>query len=161
MGILELRNSLASTLYGVLGTYTFANGSTTPAIRVRSDGVGLPSKTTVTGLECVIYDTPRLRPVRQYQGEYAFYEWRIELLQWAEPVAGEILQDVASLLIFSYPGSNVSLLPVQENEGPKSRMRFEIITISDFDPQAIANGLRLENGSRLLLETGDYLLLEA
>lgn len=58
---LEIRNTVASTLSGLLGTYQFPDGTTAPAIallRNREDIDSYPPAATVTtGLECAIVVT--------------------------------------------------------------------------------------------------------
>lgn len=128
MGILELRQQVATALSASLGTYTLANGSTTPAISVRAEGITFTDGRTVTGLECVLIEEPVLRPLRQYRGERAFSVWTVELLQWGDISTNEALHEVAAKLLYAFPGSTFSRMPVGANAGLKARMRLEIVT---------------------------------
>jgi hypothetical protein len=128
MNVLSLRTALETTLVDVLGTYTLANGVTTPAIAVRAAGESLPAGTTVTGLECVILREPELVPVRQYQKEHAFSRWTVYLVDWDGEAS---LQTVAGRLIWAYPGSNAVSITVPRGVGPRSQMRVDIQTDPD------------------------------
>jgi hypothetical protein len=128
MNVLSLRTALETTLVDVLGTYTLANGVTTPAIAVRAAGESLPAGTTVTGLECVILREPELVPVRQYQREHAFSRWTVYLVDWDGEAS---LQTVAGRLIWAYPGSNAVSITVPRGVGPRSQMRVDIQTDPD------------------------------
>lgn len=128
MNVLSLRTALETTLVDVLGTYTLANGVTTPAIAVRAAGESLPAGTTVTGLECVILREPELVPVRQYRKEHAFSRWTVFLVDWDGEAS---LQTVAGRLIWAYPGSNAVSITVPRGVGPRSQMRVDIQTDPD------------------------------
>jgi hypothetical protein len=132
MNVLSLRTALETTLVDVLGTYTLANGVTTPAIAVRAAGESLPAGTTVTGLECVILREPELVPVRQYRKEHAFSRWTVYLVDWDGEAS---LQTVAGRLIWAYPGSNAVSITVPRGVGPRSQMRVDIQT----DPETIVD----------------------
>ena len=132
MNVLSLRTALETTLVDVLGTYTLANGVTTPAIAVRAAGESLPAGTTVTGLECVILREPELAPVRQYRKEHAFSRWTVYLVDWDGEAS---LQTVAGRLIWAYPGSNAVSITVPRGVGPRSQMRVDIQT----DPETIVD----------------------
>jgi hypothetical protein len=125
MDLLSLRTAIQSTLNSVLGTYTLANGATTPAISVRAPGESLPAGTTVSGLEVVIVREPELVPVRQYKNEQAFSRWTLYLVDWA---GTNSLQDVAGDLLWAYPGSNAVSINVPRGVGPRSQMRVDITT---------------------------------
>jgi hypothetical protein len=128
MNVLSLRTALETTLVDVLGTYTLANGVTTPAIAVRAAGESLPAGTTVTGLEAVILREPELVPVRQYRKEHAFSRWTVYLVDWDGEAS---LQTVAGRLIWAYPGSNAVSITVPRGVGPRSQMRVDIQTDPD------------------------------
>lgn len=130
MNIRTLRTSLEATLASQLGTYVFANGSTTPAIAVRAWGEALPPRTTVSGLECLIIKNPELDPiVRQYRDEVAFQKWTVFLVDWGGSVD---LHDAASRLLWAYPGSRTLSQQAQQGVGPKALMRMELTTSPDF-----------------------------
>lgn len=131
MGILDLRLELETALSSVLGTYTLANGCRTPAISVRPEGTTFTDGRAASGLECVLIEEPVLRPIRQYRLERAFAVWTVELLQWGDLSTGEALHEVAARILYAYPGSTFSRMPVGANAGPKARMRLEIVTNPD------------------------------
>tara|TARA_R110000868_G_scaffold55541_9_gene172745 strand:- start:4000 stop:4410 length:411 start_codon:yes stop_codon:yes gene_type:complete len=123
MDILTLRTALQSQLSSLLGTYTYANGSTTPAISVRAAGEGLPAGTTVTGMEVMIVRDPALAPVLQYQNEEAFREWTLYLVGWT-PAAP--LSAAAGKIVFLYPGASSNDVRVPEGLGPSAQKRVII-----------------------------------
>lgn len=128
MDLLSLRTALETTLVDVLGSYTLANGVSTPAISVRAAGESLLPGTRVSGLECVIVREPELVPVRQYQKEQAFSRWTLYLVDWD---GDNSLQDVAGRLLWAYPGSNAVSIRVPKGVGPRSQMRVDIQTNPD------------------------------
>ena len=129
MNILSLRTELETTLVDVLGTYTLANGATTPAISVRDVGGSLPAGTRVTGLECVILREPELVPIRQYSKEHAFSRWTLYLVMWTE--TGVNLQEIAGRLLWAYPSSNAVSINVPQGVGPRHQMRVDLQTNPD------------------------------
>ena len=125
MNILELRTELATLLAAELGTYTLPNGSTTPAIAVRSSGEALPPNTTCTGLEVVIIRDPDLRPIPQYSEAGALRTWTVFLIDWSDSVD---LEPVAAYLIESYDGTQISTVPVPKGTGPQNQIRLSILS---------------------------------
>lgn len=125
MNLLSLRTELETVLVDVLGTYTLANGVSTPAIAVREPGESLLPGTQVTGLECVIVREPELVPIRQYSKEHAFSRWTLYLVDWDGEAS---LQEVAGRLLWAYPGSNAVKINVPKGVGPRSQMRVDIQT---------------------------------
>lgn len=160
MNVKDLRVQLEVTLVDVLGIYQLSNTATTPAIAVRGWGESLPPGTTVTGLEVVIIRDPEMVELIQYQKQVAFHRWTLFLVDWS----GEIpLQAITGRLLWAWPGSNAVTINVPKGVGPRAQMRVDLQTNPDFDPNTDigAAALLLETGGRLLLETDDYLLLEA
>lgn len=128
MNLLTLRTALETTLVDVLGTYTLANGATTPAISVRATGDSLPAGTTVQGLECVILRDPEPIPIRQYSKQHAFSRWTLYLVDWD---GDSSLQSIAGRLIWAYPGSNATAITVPRGVGPRHQMRVDLQTNPD------------------------------
>jgi hypothetical protein len=81
--VLDLRESIFAALGSILGTYTFGNGSVTPALAVLSENGELfpPENTQVEGLEVVIF-RPTLVPSSLLQGYKIREEWILHLKQW-------------------------------------------------------------------------------
>jgi hypothetical protein len=123
VNVLELRTELASLLSASLGTYTLPNGSTTPAIAVRSSGESLPAGTTVTGLEVVIIRDPNLTPIPQYAEPGALRTWTVFLVDWSDAVD---LEPIAAYIIEAYAGTAVSPVAVPKGTGPQNQMRITI-----------------------------------
>lgn len=123
MNVLELRTELASLLSASLGTYTLPNGSTTPAIAVRSSGQALSAGTTVTGLEVVIIRDPDLTPIPQYADSGALRSWTVFLVDWSDAVD---LEPIGAYIVEAYAGTAVSTLAVPKGTGPQNQMRITI-----------------------------------
>lgn len=123
MNVLELRTELASLLSASLGTYTLPNGSTTPAIAVRSSGQALSAGTTVTGLEVVIIRDPDLTPIPQYADAGALRAWTVFLVDWSDAVD---LEPIGAYIVEAYAGTAVSTLAVPKGTGPQNQMRITI-----------------------------------
>jgi hypothetical protein len=125
MDILALRTSIAATLSSLIGTYTLANGSTTPAISVRGSGESLPAGTTVTGMEVVILRDPELQAIPSYQKGQAINRWTLYLVDWDMTAS---LQEAAGKLIWAWPGSNAVSINVPQSVGPRHQMRVDLQT---------------------------------
>ena len=123
MNLLELRNELAALLTASLGIYMLPNGSTTPAIAVRSSGENLPADTTVSGLEVVIIRDPDLTPIPQYTDAGALRTWTVFLVDWSNAVD---LEPIGAYLIEAYPGTQLSTVAVPRTGGPQNQMRVTI-----------------------------------
>lgn len=125
MNVLALRTAIAATLHSLIGTYTLANGSTTPAISVRGSGESLPAGTRVTGMEVVILRDPEAVPIAGYKQGHAFNRWTVYLVDWDSTSS---LQEAAGKLIWAYPGSNAVGITVPQSVGPRHQMRVDIQT---------------------------------
>lgn len=128
--ILTVRNELASLLSSYLGTYTLANGATTPAISVRDQGGSLAAGTTVAGIECVVMAEPLLEPVRQYRQEHAIEIWTIYLVDWSGANAAR-LREVAARIAWKFPGSQTFAITVPKGVGPRNQIRVDVRTNPD------------------------------
>lgn len=131
MQLLSLRTSLETALADVLGTYTLANGSTTPAISARATGETLPAGTTVTGLEVVIIRDPNPNPATQYRNTPTFHRWVVTLVDWSSE---HQLSAIADALVYRYPGASAELVNVPKGVGPAAQLRLEIPT----NPEPVA-----------------------
>lgn len=125
MDLATLRTELQATLttLNLLGTYTLANGMTTPAISSRRDGERMFPGTKVAGLECVILAEPRLVPISQYSQQEALREWSVFLVGWntaANPTAA------AEAIVWAFPGSEWERIPVPQGVGPSNQARVII-----------------------------------
>jgi hypothetical protein len=120
--ILALRGALATALTAHLGTYTLANGSTTPALVVRDPGAGMGASTSVSGLEVVISSVPELEQQPQYTSSPFLQTWNVFLLDWG----GADLEGAAALVQAGFPGTTAQILAVIEDVGPKRQTQLRI-----------------------------------
>jgi hypothetical protein len=123
MNVLTLRSQITAALGAAIGTYTLANGITTPAVAVRDRGEVVDPGTSVTGLEVVILSQPDLVPIRQYTDVPAFREWTVFLVAWDASVD---LQNAAATLLANFGDSDISTVPLSETHGPRNQMRMTI-----------------------------------
>ena len=131
--ILSLRGELATLLSSYLGTYTLANGATTPAISVRDQGGFLAPGTTVSGIECVIVTEPEPEPIRQYRLAHSFDLWTVYLVDWG---GGNVkLATAAERIIWRYPNSETFPITVPQGRGPRHQIRVNVKT----NPEAITS----------------------
>jgi len=77
--VLDLRQELETLLSDLLGTYTYPDGATTPAINV---GFKVPEGVTATGLEVVISPEPSSQPMAMQGDKGVYREWLVVLRQW-------------------------------------------------------------------------------
>ena len=131
MNVLDFRTQLATALSGYLGTYTFPNGSTTPALSVRGTGDLLLPGTKIEGLEAVLDAEPVLTPIKSYSNEKALSAWRVVLTDWEN--AGQ-LQTIAAQLLATFPGSQIKT-PQKDAPGIGFRSQLEL-EIPDNSTQA-------------------------
>lgn len=133
--VLELRQELEAALMGWLGTYTLANGATTPAFSVRAVGEAMTAGTRVSGIEAVLQLHPALAPARQYADEQAFGEWTLYLVDWD---GSHDLTGAAQKVIALYPGTTYAEIRVPESVGPSNQLRLTVRTRQtlSFTPQA-------------------------
>jgi hypothetical protein len=131
-----LRDSLATILSSRIGTYTLANGSTTPAIGVRAAGEARTPGTRVTGLEAVILKEPDLSQddstsglTPQYKGSPSFPTWTVFLIQWSGTGSAA---DAARVVMDTYPGSTFATAGVPVGVGPLNQVRLSILTNPDY-----------------------------
>lgn len=122
MNILALRAALATALTNHLGTYTLANGMTTPAIVVRDPGQGMAAGTTVSGLEVVISSVPELQQEAQYTSSPLVQTWNVFLIDWG----GGDLEGAAAWVQSGFPGTTAVILAVTEEIGPVRQMQLRI-----------------------------------
>lgn len=124
----QLRDDLEALLSGWLGTYTLANGTTTPAVAVRADSEGLAAGTKVTGLELVINRHPSQDPVRQYLNEQCGETWELWLLAWD---AKSRINEAAAEVVRVYPGTTAQVVTLPEGWGPKRQVKLELQNPAD------------------------------
>ena len=125
MDVLTLRSQITTALGVAIGTYTLANGSTTPAVAVRDRGEAVSPGTKVSGLEVVIVAQPNLVPVRQYTDVKAQEEWSVFLVAWT---AGVNLKGAAATLLALYGNSEIVTVGLSEGAGPRNEMQLTIRT---------------------------------
>jgi hypothetical protein len=158
--LLDLRTTLSALLSSELGTYTLANGSTTPAVRCSGATETRYPGTIVTGLELVILKDPQLIPVRQYQEERATAEWSVFLVAWGDRPAGIAAQKVVDAI----PGCEVERVEVPEGICPQDQYRLTIRSLSDLPLDALvpaaaeARRLVTLGGDALVTLDGRYLV---
>jgi len=120
--ILALRGALATALTNHLGTYTLANGSSTPALVVRDPGEGLPAGLTVTGLEVVISSVPDLEAQQQYRNSPFLETWNVFLIDWG----GGDIAGATTLVQSLFAGTTALILAVTEGIGPRRQSQLRI-----------------------------------
>lgn len=125
MELLALRTAIEEKLEELLGEYKLSNGSTTPAISVRSTGERIPPGTKVSGLEAVIIREPDLQEARVYKDALALRRWTVYLVDWSGQ--GD-LEAAASELVYAFGGARTFPVLVPEGAGPKAQRRVVIPT---------------------------------
>ena len=84
MTLLELRTQITAALSSAavpLGTYTYPNGQTTPALWV-DEGRPQPGL-EVTGLEVVVYLNPNLKVTHTFKRTIVLRDWSCFLKNWS------------------------------------------------------------------------------
>jgi len=130
MDLLSLRETLETLLVDQLGTYTLANGVTTPAISVRAVGELSPARTTVSGLECIIRREAQLTGLVQYERSTSFRSYTIFLVNWGD----EDLGAAAEIVTRGFSDAAIrelTTLTVPQGQGPQDQMRL----VLQFNPE--------------------------
>ena len=122
--LLDIRTALSTLLSGYLGTYTLANGSTTPAIAVRAVGEPRRTGTIVTGMELIIERDPDLIQVQTQGQSPSLYEWTVWLVSWDEAS----LAAPASMVVAAFPNVETEPIRVEEGSGPSNQLRIRLQT---------------------------------
>lgn len=125
-----LREDLQQLLSTYLGTYTLANGVSTPAVAVRSDSEGLPVGTKVQGLELVINRHEEISPVLQYLRADTATSWQVWLLAWSDDAK---ITKAAEEVVFRYPGTTAQVITLPEGWGPRRQVQLLITNPRDFE----------------------------
>jgi len=122
--LLDLRAALSDLLSSDLGTYTLANGATTPAIAVRAIGEARKTGTTVSGMELIIERDPDTIQVQTQGQSPSVYEWTIWLVSWDE----SSLAVPAAKLVAAFPNVEAEPIKVPEGSGPSNQIRISLQT---------------------------------
>lgn len=125
--LLELRADIATALASYLGTYTLANGATTPAIAVRAPNDAHAPGTRVAGLEAVLVRDPDTTALRQYANAPSLRTWEVFLVAWD---ASADLEGAAVALCAAVPGARSETVNVPQGAGPRAQRRITIPTPS-------------------------------
>lgn len=95
-----------ATIAAALGTYTFPNGATRPAVAVLAAGEQLPPGTTVDGIELVITAVPRhAERLLLSGGVLTNPTWRIYVTGWRSIAS---MQPVVNRIVLLLPGATSS-----------------------------------------------------
>ena len=150
MDIAELRSAIEGALVAVVGTYTLANGTTTPAISVRAKGQPMAAGTNVDGLEAVIQRDPETTErVDQYRDMQSVYTWVVWLAEWGLSSASAAA--AAALIVATIPGAASAPVPLNTG-GPLNMVRVEIEDGSSTAPSTFTfDGNGVESGSVLFI----------
>ncbi len=121
--LLTIRNELVTALAGRLGTYTLANGSTTPAVRCSDPQDTRYPGTIVEGLELVLLRSPSMTVVRQYQEEFSIAEWTAFLVNWE---GDDKALEAAKVVANEIPGTDIERQEVPLGIGPQDQYRLTL-----------------------------------
>lgn len=129
ISVTTLRSQVLTLLTGLIGTYSYSNGDTAPALAVLPDpnkGWNYPlSDCVTTGIEVVITQPyPSVTPA--YGGKVKPLRWDITLKQWNGD--GSLLEAVAALIDgLDYLLSPLRLVPPNPNLGIIEQASFQIL----------------------------------
>jgi hypothetical protein len=124
MDVLQLRAAVEAILLTFTGTYTLANGATTPAVSVRAKGQPMMASTSVTGLEVIIQRDPEtFDRVDQYRDMESVNTWVVWLAEWGTAAASATT--AAALIVAALPGASAAPVAL-DTGGPVNMVRVEI-----------------------------------
>jgi len=94
------------TFSSYIGTYTFADGSTTPSIVINTPGTDLPQVEEQAGLEVIIHDVADMGTMDYITSpSEPVFQWQLFLVVWA-PATGDVMTDALRRLVELFPGAS-------------------------------------------------------
>ena len=120
-----------ATFMGLLGTYEFRAGQTTPAISIVSAGEDIPALRNVSGVECVIQDAGDFTKNEYISNDAArlTISWSVFLVAW-EPAKGSDVQVAAERACSRFLGSE-AIQTVATADGLGSLVQTKLVIRSD------------------------------
>lgn len=121
--VLLLRAELTELLRDELGTYSYPDGTTAPAVMVVKDQqADLPPYRNPEGLELVLRQDPLPSPVEQFLEPDCRESWELFLQDWN----GNGCSEAARRVCRAYPGADVSAGPQPARGGPRRSLRIVV-----------------------------------
>ena len=124
MNIAQLRDTIVNLLSAspnLIGSYTFPNGTTIPAVYVVGQK-SVPTEWKVTGLEVTIRQYPELLPAAGVGIVSVLQQWEAMVVQYNPD--GKEIASVMDRMVRRFPDANVNFMP--GNDIAYERCRFLI-----------------------------------
>ena len=124
MNITQLRETIFELLSAspdLIGSYTFPDGTTVPAIYVVGQK-GVPTEWKVTGLEVTIRQYPELLPAAGVGIVSVLQQWEVMVAQYNPD--GKEIASAMDRMVRRFPDTNVNFMP--GNDIAYERCRFLI-----------------------------------
>ena len=124
MNIAQLRDTIVNLLSAspnLIGSYTFPNGTTIPAVYVVGQK-SVPTEWKVTGLEVTIRQYPELLPAAGVDIVSVLQQWEVMVVQYNPD--GKEIASAMDRMVRRFPDANVNFMP--GNDIAYERCRFLI-----------------------------------
>ena len=124
MNIAQLRDTIVNLLSAspnLIGSYTFPNGTTIPAVYVVGQK-SVPTEWKVTGLEVTIRQYPELLPAAGVGIVSVLQQWEVMVAQYNPD--GKEIASAMDRMVRRFPDANVNFMP--GNDIAYERCRFLI-----------------------------------
>ena len=124
MNIAQLRDTIVNLLSAspnLIGSYTFPNGTTIPAVYVVGQK-SVPTEWKVTGLEVTIRQYPELLPAAGVGIVSVLQQWEVMVVQYNPD--GKEIASAMDRMVRRFPDANVNFMP--GNDIAYERCRFLI-----------------------------------
>lgn len=125
---LVIYNTLAgnNAFTSLLGTYTFAGGTTSDSFAIVTPGKPLPNLKKVEGVECIIHDVGDVRRKDFLTGNSNLTRtWKIFLIAWDEATGEDI--NIISNIVLSTFGGSTAIETVATSNGLTARVQTLVL----------------------------------
>jgi len=108
------------TITGLLGDYTFTNGSSFKSIAILTPGQKLPQLKSQVGLECIIHDTGDISR-KDYVNDNSDFitTWKVYLIVWDEATGADLDQAAKRIMHLFYGSTSIETFSVSQGLGAR------------------------------------------
>ena len=105
---------------GLLGDYTFTNGSSFKSIAILTPGQKLPQLKSQVGLECIIHDTGDISR-KDYVNDNSDFitTWKVYLIVWDEATGADLDQAAKRIMHLFYGSTSIETFSVSQGLGAR------------------------------------------
>ena len=123
---------------GLLGSYTFTNGTTVNSIAILTPGDKLPQLQSQTGLECIIHDSGDVTR-RDYVNDSSDFNtvWKVFFIVWDGATGTYLDQAVKRVMHLFYGSTSIETLAVSQGLGARVQTMVMIPEVGGLHKDAV------------------------